>query len=293
MMSRVAGRWHWIQILTVLAASLVGAVMSGKSQEPVTPPKPATLKATITFDLSAESTFHLNNDSTLKRWLKDGRSRIDAGQITEGLTIWQRILDRGDDGFVRLQSNGPWLEVRHEVLSGITELPPNGQATYERMFGTAARQLFEQSQQTGRPIFATEVMRRYFHTAAGYEAARWLATRWLDKGETRIAARLFERLVSEPTHQARVTPNLFVQAAAAQRLAGNETRARELLAMLGETKIRIAGEERSATQLAARREDAGPKAVDKVSREWLAARREFFGSIRHTRVAGEPGRTQR
>ena len=281
MMSRVAGRMREMSLrgLAVFAVWLIVVAAGGHSQEPNARPKSSTLKGTVTLDLSTESQFHLNNDSTLRRWLKDGRSRLDAGQISDGLAIWQRILDRGDDGFVRLQSNGPWLEVRNEVLIGISELPPNSLAIYERSFGTAARQMFEQSQQTGRSVSATEVMRRYFHTAAGFDAGRWLATRWLDKGETRIAARLFERLLSEPVHRERVTPNLIVQAAATQRLAGNENRARELLAMLGEKKIRIAGEDRSATalaeQLIARRADPGAKPADSVSREWLAAGGNF------------------
>ena len=277
MMSRVAGRLSssLFKYFAVLVAWLVIAATGGRSQEPAAPTKPPDLKATLTLDLSSEAAFHLNNDTTLRRWFKDGRSRVDAGQISEGLTLWQRILDRGDDGFVKLRSDGPWLEVRDEVLRGLSELPPSGWATYERLFGTPARQLFEQSQQSGRSIFAAETMRRYFHTAAGFDAARWLASRWLDKGETRTAARLFERLLSEPAHRERLSSNLLVQAAVAQRLAGNETRARELLAKLGETKIRIAGEERSATQLVERLIARRVDAVPKVSREWLTASGNF------------------
>lgn len=281
MMSRVAGhlRWSSFSSLAVLAAWAVIAA-SGRAQEPPASPKTPDLKATLTLqDLASGGAFHLNNDTTLRRWLKDGQSRIDAGQISEGLTLWQRILDRGDDGFVRLQSNGPWLEVRYEVLRGLSELPPSGQAIYERLFGTPARQLFEQSPQTGRSVYAAETMRRYFHTAAGFDAARWLATRWLDKGETRMAARLFERLLSEPTHRERLTPILLVQAAVAQRVAGNETRARELIARLGESKTLIAGEERSAAQLAeqfvARRADITSKPSLRTSCEWLTVGGNF------------------
>jgi len=281
MMSRVAGRWllKALECFAVVAAWLVFAAAEGRSQESAAPPKTPKLNETLTLDLSSEAAFHLNNDTTLRRWLKDGRSRLDAGQISEGLTLWQRILDRGDDGFVKLRADGQWLEVRGEVLRGLSELPPEGQATYERLFGTAARHLFEQSSQTGRSVFATETMRRYFHTAAGFESARWLAAHWLDKGETRVAARLFERLLSEPVHRERLTPNLMVQAAVAQRLAGNDVRARELLDKLGATNILIAGEERSATQLAeqlvTQSMEVMPKALASASREWLTAGGNF------------------
>ena len=281
MMSRVAGlmRFRSLKHFAVVAAWVVITASGGWSQDLAVPPNSPQSKGTPTLEFAPEAAFHLNNDTTLRRWLREGRSRLDAGQIGEGLTIWQRILDRGDDGFVRTRSNGPWLEVRYEVLRGISELPPHGQAIYERLFGTAARQLFEQSQQTGRSVFAAETMRRHFHTTAGFDAARWLASRWLDKGETRTAARLFERLLSEPAHQSRLTPSLLVQGAVAHRLAGNETRAREILAKLGESKIRIAGEERSATQLAeqlvARRVDDAPQTTDRIAREWRAAGGNF------------------
>ncbi len=276
MMSRVAGRWRWIACLAVTLAGLWSAATCGVSQERAAPPRvllPAHPDAEPTIPTTPEATFYLNNDATLRRWLKDGKTRLDAGQLAEGLALWQRILDRGDDGFVRLQSNGPWLEVRHEVQRGLRELPPNGQAIYERMFGTSARQLMGQSIETGRPVFASETLRRFFHTAAGFDAAKWLASRWLDKGESRLAARLFERLLTEPAHRERVPPNVIVQAAVAQRLAGNELRAKELFAMLGETRVRVGGDERLATQLAeqlvARRTDAIPRPIP--SREWLAA----------------------
>ncbi|MFM9966146.1 MAG: hypothetical protein ACKV2Q_33630, partial [Planctomycetaceae bacterium] len=276
MMSRVAGWWRWLVCLAVTLACLLSAAMCGISQEPVEPRRvlrPDHPDAEPLIPTSPDAAFHFNNDAILRRWLKEGRSRIDAGQFIEGLTLWQRILDRGDDGFVRLRSNGPWLEVRYEVQRGLSELSPEGQAVYERLFGTAARHLLEQSVTSGRPVFASETLRRYFHTAAGFDASKWLAARWLDKGEPRMAARLFERLLTDRVHHDRVTPNLMVQAAVAQRIAGNDLRARELFALLGETRIRIGEEERVATQwvepLIARRTEAAPKPGP--SREWLAA----------------------
>jgi outer membrane protein assembly factor BamB len=276
MMNRVAGQWRWVWALAVTLAGVLSAARCGESQErgvPLGVPQSDHPDAKPVIPTTPEATFHLNNDATLRRWLKDGHSRIDAGQFTEGLVLWQRILDRGDDGFVRLRTDGPWLEVRYEVQRCLSELPPSGRATYERLFGAAARQLLGQSIETGRSVYASETLRRYFHTAAGFDASKWLASRWLDQGESRLAARLLERLLTEPAHRERVTPNLLVQAAVTQRLAGNEVRARELFASLGETRIRIGGEERVGAQLneqlAARR--AEPTLKPSHSQEWLAA----------------------
>jgi outer membrane protein assembly factor BamB len=276
MMNRVAGQWRWLASLAVTLAGVLIAVRCGMAQERAVPPRvlrPDHPDGEPTIPITPEATFYLNNDATLRRWLKEGRSRLDAGQLSEAVMLWQRILDRGDDGFVRLRSDGPWLGVRHEAQRGLSELPPNALAIYERLFGTAARQLLDQSLETGRPVFANETLRRYFHTAAGFDAAKWLASRWLDQGEPRMAARLFERLLTEPVHREQITPNLLVQAAVAQRLSGNDQRARELFAMLGETRVRIAGDEQLATQLVeqlvAKRAETAQKPSH--SREWLAA----------------------
>ena len=137
MMSRVAGQWRWMAYLALTLAGLLSAARCGMTQERAVPPRvlrPDHPDAEPTIPTTAEATFYLNNDATLRRWLKEGRSRLDAGQFTEGVTLWQRILDRGDDGFVRLRSDGPWLEVRYEVQRGLSELPPSGQAIYERLF---------------------------------------------------------------------------------------------------------------------------------------------------------------
>lgn len=193
---------------------------------------------------------HLNNDVMLRRWLKDGRARLDAGKVAEGLTLLQRILDRGDDGFVRMQTTGPLVEVRFEALKSLSSLSSNDRLIYEKLFGTQARQLFERAKSTGHPTDATEVARRFFHTSAGFDAARWLAVRWLDRGEARTAARMWDRSLAEPAHQERVTSAERLLAAIAFRAAGQNSRSEETLSGQNEATFKIAGETRSANQAA-------------------------------------------
>jgi outer membrane protein assembly factor BamB len=276
-MNGLAVRWKSVACLFVLAVGLMSDLardLSGvrlMAQETLRADHP---DAASTIPTTADAQFYLNNDSTLRRWLKDGRSRLDAGLFVEGLTIWQRILDRGDDGFVRLQSEGPWVGVRHEVQRGISELPANGRETYERLFGAAARRLFDQSLRTGRPLYANEVLRRYYHTEAGFEAARWLARRWLDHGQPRLAARILERLWGDPVHRSRINQDLTLLAAVAHRQAGNEPRVQELLQELAGVSIRIAGVSSTAPQwldqVVSPHRSANGTATPSGSADWLS-----------------------
>lgn len=212
---------------------------------------------------------HLNNDANLRRWLKDGRARLDMAKVAEGLTLLQRILDRGDDGFVRLQTTGPLVEVRFEALKSVSALSPNDRVIYEKLFGTQARQLFERAKMTGHPTDALEVSRRFFHTTAGFDAARWLAVRWLDQGEARMAARMWERILAEPAHQVRITSAVRIQAAIAFRVAGQDGRANAVLSQLNEATLKIAGESRSSGQVT---EFVGALTLqprDSATGEWL------------------------
>jgi outer membrane protein assembly factor BamB len=223
-------------------------VIAGSVWQPILADVPA-------IDPSAETVVpagvtHLNNDVILRRWLRDGRARLDAGKVADGLTLLQRILDRGDDGFVRLQTTGPLVAVRFEALKSLSSLSPNDRVIYEKLFGTQARQLFERAKTTGHPTDAMEASRRFFHTAAGFDAARWLAVRWLDQGESRTAARMWERLLAEPAHQERITAAVRMQAAMAFRAVGQDERANEVLSRLNNATLQIAGESRNAVQAA-------------------------------------------
>ncbi len=184
----------------------------------------------------------LNNDPAMKLLLREGRWHLEAGRHIEGLTALQRILDRGDDGFVRSRAEAELVSVRFETLRLISELPPAGLAIYERLFGTQAKQLWEQGRVSNSVQTANEVLRRYFHAASGYEAARWLASRWMDRGEWSVAGRLYDRVLFEPAHRSRVTADLRFQAAIVLRQSRREERAVKLLESLKDTTVRFAGE---------------------------------------------------
>ncbi|HLQ46864.1 MAG TPA: hypothetical protein VK137_19115, partial [Planctomycetaceae bacterium] len=144
MMTRVARCWKWfISLAAVLAGMTFAVEQAGAFPSADGASDPDDPNAEPTLSLTPQGAFQLNNDATLRRCLREARARLEAKQVADGLTLLQRILDRGDDGFVRLRSDGPPLEVRLQALRMLSALPADARTVYEKLYGTQARQLFE------------------------------------------------------------------------------------------------------------------------------------------------------
>lgn len=227
--------------------------------------------ADATLTLTPAGAFQINNDAALRRLLKEALSRLKEGQVAEGLTRLQTIFDRGDDAFVKLESNGPRREVRLTAQQTLGALGQADRDVYEKLFGSPAKQLFARSKQSGRAIYAAETVRKYFHTFAGGEAAKWLAARWLERGDAKPAIRLWERLLADSVHRQSLHLTNHLQVAAAQQLLGQESSAQELLERSGTLKLEVGGESRTAAQWTALLNTLPRRANDIFDGEWRAA----------------------
>ncbi len=166
---------------------------------------------------------------------------LEAGNIVEGLAYLQHLLDLPEDGFVWIDSQPGPASVRREASRILGSLDAEDLELYEELYGPDARRLLRDAWRTGDPARYREIHRRFFHTAAGFAAGNWLASRSLDHGRFASAARIWSRLFSEPAHQKRVTATLLLKAAAAYRLSGQTQRSEALLKRIGEEHLRIAG----------------------------------------------------
>ncbi len=112
------------------------------------------------------------------------------GDWRRGLELVQRIMDGAEDHFSDRQLGGSLRGSAESLLAG---LPADGRRLYEQLSGDEARALQEAAAASD---FARldEVVRRYFFTRAGREAAFTKAATEMDRGHFLTAARLFERL---------------------------------------------------------------------------------------------------
>src|SRR5215468_2011522 len=103
-------------------------------------------------------------------------------------------------------------------------MPAKGLEFYELQNGARARADLVQAKQAGDRQLLALVSQRYFHTAAGAEATDLLGTYRLDRGDFRMAALFFERLLSHHLAE-KLSPMTLYKAALAFRCTGDQAKA--------------------------------------------------------------------
>ena len=149
------------------------------------------------------------------------------GDHREALLILQRLLDEAEDVFL---DSSMRLSIRQQVSRILSSLPESTQQLYRESFGGEAAALLQSADQEGMRAVYQTVVRRFFHTKSGAEAAFRLAAEEMDHGRLFSAARLFDRLRSEHAAAGRYEPNLTVRCVLSHWRAGAETRAADVLA---------------------------------------------------------------
>ena len=162
---------------------------------------------------------------------------FEAGRTTEGLLYLQEVLDAAQDGFLISDSGRRITTVRNAARKVLSQQSPEVIQTYERVYGYQARRMLNQAIRDNDPMPAREAGRRFFQTAAGFEAVDWLATRRFDQGLVAAAARDWDHLLEDPVHAKRVTTSLILKTAIAHQLCGRQSRSRELVQRIGDGRL--------------------------------------------------------
>ncbi len=171
--------------------------------------------------------------------LRRSAAALRTGNVNDGLAYLQRILDQPQDSQIRRGAEERLVSARREASRILSVLSDDDLMAYERLFGSLARRLLTDARQTGELALFIEVTRRFFHTAPGFQAMDWQATRWLDHGRYRLAARSWRRLLSEPAHRKRITPSLRLKTALAFVLSGQHQHAAATLNQLKGQPVRV------------------------------------------------------
>jgi outer membrane protein assembly factor BamB/thioredoxin-like negative regulator of GroEL len=212
---------------------------------------------------------YLPSDRALSRAIARARERLANGEYHEALAFLQDILGREEDSFLeRLEGERKQVGLKATARALISQLPPEGHDAYEALYGAAARRQLEAALAAGDPKGVANVVRQYFHTSAGHEAALVLAQMEADQGHWLAAAQLYQELLDTPRAARRFEPQLSILAALNHLAAGDAAAARTALNSLIEQRPsqEIVFSGRSAT--------APAKSGDLVA--WL------------TRLAGKP-----
>jgi hypothetical protein len=167
---------------------------------------------------------------------------LDEGRLVAGLSGLQSILDRDDDVFVRFTSE-PVPCGAHAIASRLLgALSSRSRASYETLHGREARQLLETARAGPSPDLLARAVRRFYHTAAGFEAGNRLADYWSDHGCDELALGWWQRVLDDPDQHDRVQNVHRLRAAWCCQRLGRLAQAGEILKqMTGRQVVTIAG----------------------------------------------------
>ncbi len=187
----------------------------------------------------------------------EAKEQIGNKDYPDAIRNLQRILDEPEDYFLRPVRRGIFPPVQAADEGGVStlkgearrllsELPDEGQKSYELLRGISSAEAFAEARSRD-DIAAVEVLvRRSPLTAAGLAAQRWLADRAYDDGRFLTAARIYVQLATLPS-SGELKPALTTRAAFAAWQAGQREVAvrliREARSAAGSDSLKLAGVE--------------------------------------------------
>ncbi len=148
--------------------------------------------------------------------------QLQSGEVTAGIEMLQQILDHPEDHFASDSSESSF---KAQVEQRLRTLSPEGRASYERRYGDQARVLCHTAVRTGDVDALQSVVRQFFWTEAGLDAAVLLAAHRLDAGDALAAARLQDRLLEHAAATGRRRQELLLRGGACWLQAGDRERA--------------------------------------------------------------------
>ncbi|MDX1965257.1 MAG: PQQ-binding-like beta-propeller repeat protein [Pirellulales bacterium] len=169
-------------------------------------------------------------DRNLTNLFDKCKKLIEQENYADGLEGLDRLLGEEKDSALKpVKGQEKYQSLKTEVLNLIGGLSPAGMAEYQLQFGAVAEKHLKEALLNGDTSKLEFVVRRYFHTPAGYQAAYLLARRHMDQGRPLAAALLCKRLLAAPAAATQLNPQLSVLAATAWHRSGVEDESVKLL----------------------------------------------------------------
>jgi outer membrane protein assembly factor BamB len=140
------------------------------------------------------------------------------------------FLDENFEDYFEKPTGQESIKSKAEAM--LLALPKAGRESYELQFGAEARKLLKEAVDEGDDGKLTEVIGKYLHTKAGYEAAILWSRRQLDAGRPLAAAVMLDRVLKTSPYLAAYDPEVSLLAAISFRLADKPQEAERILVTL-------------------------------------------------------------
>ncbi len=162
---------------------------------------------------------------------KDALRLIGEKKYSAGIPELQAVLDAPED-YVSTEKGADFLSLKKIARQMIADLPEEGKRFYALQYGSTAEQLFNRSVEQDDIDLLQEVVRRFFFTKAGAEAAYTLGAYYFERGDFWAATQQWEALSDQ--HDLAKTKELFLtfKLAVAWYHIGNQGKCRQTLLKL-------------------------------------------------------------
>ncbi|QDT40493.1 outer membrane biogenesis protein BamB [Gimesia alba] len=162
---------------------------------------------------------------------RDAIQLIGEKKYSAGIPELQSILDAPED-YVSPEQGLDFSSLKSMALQVIADLPAEGKRFYSLQYGPAAEQLLNQAVEQDDLNQLQEVVRRYFFTKAGAEAAYTLGAYYFERGDFWAATRQWEALSDRHDLGQSKEPHLTFKLAVAWYYLGNQGKCRQTLKKL-------------------------------------------------------------
>ena len=184
----------------------------------------------------------LKTDSTVDELMLRAKQFSDEGRYDLASSLWQKVIDSSND---LVFGSEEWVEktlsheyqiyksVSREIENTLSALPKDGLNGYRLNADTKAKIIFSSYEiDEGRESALSEVVKKYFLSSLGDEAAFELACLKLDRYEFLPSIRLIDKILNDYPDTNIKRSDLLVRAAVLSARVGDIERAKQLLETL-------------------------------------------------------------
>ena len=187
------------------------------------------------LSLVDESSVFVPAPREILRPLIRAQKAIKQGDTDRAIALLGEIVADSDpqDYLVKVPGQfGVVTSLRARAVELLGQLPLRNRKTHQLRYGVQAKQLLDKAVEDGDLRQMSMVMRRFFYTRAGYDAAMMVGHHHLNRGHPVAAASCFRKVVE--TEEARQVhdPAASVLLATCWMLAGSENKAVDVLKRL-------------------------------------------------------------
>ncbi len=145
---------------------------------------------------SAEAAAVLKTDPELEDVLEKAERMRNDGQYRVACTLWQAVLNRSGDALFS-SDDEIYYSLVEQVEAILAGLPPDGLVAYRVIADAAAKEILAEAADDSNVTALNSVVRNYFISSLGDEAALYLGSIYLDQFDFIGARRLFEKITTQ------------------------------------------------------------------------------------------------